>query len=63
MKEYCCSAVIKGSYTEHKVNAISEKQAWYKFCKVYGFAVRDFKVIGTTNISNNETPGQISFNI
>lgn len=63
MKEYYCSAVVKGSYTEYKVNAISEKQAWYKFCQLYGFAIRDFKVISTTNISRNKIEGQISFNI
>lgn len=60
---YFCSAVVHNSYTEHKIHAVSEKQAWYKFCMIYGFRIRDFKIIGTTKVNYNLNAEQLSFDL
>lgn len=52
-KYYYTSAVIKGQYCEDKILAYSAKQAWYFFCKKYGFAIRDFKIIGMEEVKKN----------
>ena len=52
-KYYYASAVIKGQYCEDKILAYSAKQAWYLFCKKYGFATRDFKIIGMEEVKIN----------
>ena len=50
MQKYVCSAVVNDYYTEYTVEAVSDKQAWYKFCTVYGYRIRDFKIIGRQEI-------------
>lgn len=44
---YIMSAVVKGHFVEDNFNTYSPKQAWFYFCKKYGFANRDFKILGT----------------
>lgn len=43
---YTVSAVVRESLIEDKFFAVSDKQAYYFFCKKYGFRNRDFKVLG-----------------
>ena len=43
--KYIMSAVIKGQLVEDTRYAISDRQAWYYFCKANGFCNRDFKIL------------------
>lgn len=58
-----CQAVIRSKLVEDTIEATSTKQAWYKFGKKYGFAMYDFKVIGSKTIPSQLEEGQIRFNI
>ena len=56
--KYMVSGVVKGRREEIKLNAVSKKQAWFFFCKTYGYQIRDFKVLPIIEISNTQ---QLSF--
>ena len=43
--KYIMSAVIKGQLIEDTRYAISDRQAWYYYCKANGFYNRDFKIL------------------
>lgn len=45
MAKFYCRGVVKGMPVEEKLTAVTEKQAWYKFCKKYGFNMYDFRAI------------------
>lgn len=45
MLKYYMSAVVKGQLVQDIKFAISDKQAWYYFCRANGFANRDFKIL------------------
>lgn len=61
MFTYICQAVVNNSLVEYKTNAVSDRQAWYKFCQYYGYKNRDFKVIGKTPVTKSQE--QLMFNI
>lgn len=61
MSIYTCSAVIRDMVCTDDVQAVSEKQAWYKFSMKYGFKQRDFKILGVQAIKSNIE--QIRFDI
>nr|DAU23732.1 MAG TPA: hypothetical protein [Caudoviricetes sp.] len=63
MSNYTCSALVNDRYCEDTVQAVSEKQAWYKFAKKYGFRMRNFTVIGKTPVAGQALCEQIKFNI
>lgn len=63
MSNYIVSAVINDRRCEDVVQAISEKQAWFKFGKKYGFKMRDFTVMGKTPVAVQNQLEQIKFNI
>lgn len=65
MSSLVCQAVVKGILVEDTILATSTKQAWYKFGKKHGFAMYDFKVIGTKEeyIPSRQVEGQLRFNI
>ena len=63
MSIYTCSAVIRDMVCTDDVQAVSEKQAWYKFSMKYGFKQRDFKILGVQAIkSNNPTQAHVPIN-
>lgn len=45
MYSFTCSAVIRDRRETAVVQAVSEKQAWFKFCSKYSYQNRDFKII------------------
>lgn len=63
MANYIVSAVVNDRYCVDMVQAVSEKQAWYKFAKKYGFRMRDFKVMGKTPVPVQSHVEQLEFNI
>lgn len=63
MANYTCSAIVNNNYCEDTVQAVSEKQAWYKFAKKYGFRMRNFTVMGKTPVAGQASVEQIRFNI
>ena len=64
MVNYICSAIINNNYCEDVVQAVSEKQAWYKFSKKYGFRMRNFTVMGKTPVAEKSNAiEQIKFDI
>lgn len=63
MSNYTCSALVNDRYCEDTVQAVSEKQAWYKFAKKYGFKMRNFVVMGQTPVATNPNIEQIRFDI
>lgn len=50
MHEFFISAIVNERLCEKKVKAITEKQAWYKFCQVFGYKHRDYKILGKTSV-------------
>ena len=58
---YTVSAVVRDMLCTDEVQAVSDKQAWFFFCKKYGFKIRDFKIINKTKVFNPVE--QLSFNI
>lgn len=63
MKKYTCQAVIRGILVEDNVQAVSSRQAWYKFCEKNGYRCRDFKIIGEEPVILESNEKQLSFNI
>lgn len=63
MLNYVCSAIINDRYCEDTVQAVSEKQAWFKFAKKYGFRMRNFTVMGKTPVTGQALCEQLKFNI
>jgi len=63
MVNYICSAIINDRYCEDTVQAVSDKQAWYKFAKKYGFRMRNFTVMGKTPVAVQASVEQLKFNI
>lgn len=63
MVNYICSAIINDRYCEDTVQAVSDKQAWYKFAKKYGFRMRNFTVMGKTPVTVQASVEQLKFNI
>lgn len=58
---YTVSAVVRDMLCTDKVQAVSDKQAWYFFCKKYGFNTRDFKIIDKSLVPCSQE--QLAFNI
>lgn len=65
MYNYTVSAVINDRYCEDTVQAVSDRQAWFKFAKKYGFKMRNFVVMGQTPVATNINTNleQIRFDI
>lgn len=63
MLNYTCSALINDRYCEDTVQAVSDKQAWFKFAQKYGFRMRNFIVMGKTPVAGQALCEQIEFNI
>ena len=58
---YTVSAVVRDMLCTDKVQAVSDKQAWYFFCKKYGFKTRDFKILDKSLVPASSQ--QLAFNI
>ena len=59
---YTVSGVIRDMLCTDIVQAVSDKQAWFFFCKKnHSFQVRDFKIIDKVLVPN--TTEQLAFNI
>jgi hypothetical protein len=43
--KYIMSAVIKGQLVIDTKYAVSDRQAWFYFCRQNGYANRDFKIL------------------
>lgn len=63
MANYICSAIVNDRYCEDTVQAVSEKQAWFKFAQKYGFKMRNFTVMGKTPVAGQALCEQIKFNL
>lgn len=63
MDKYIVSAIVNDRYCEDVVQAVSEKQAWFKFGKKYGFRMRDFKVMCKMHVTIKPHVEQLEFNI
>lgn len=63
MVNYTCSAIINDRYCEDTVQAVSDKQAWFKFAQKYGFKMRNFTVIGKTPVAGQALYEQVKFNL
>lgn len=63
MVNYTCSAIINDRYCEDTVQAVSDKQAWFKFAQKYGFKMRNFTVMGKTPVTGQALYEQVKFNI
>lgn len=46
MLDFVVSGLKRGCLIEDEFRAVSERQAFYFFCKKHGFNIRDIKVIG-----------------
>lgn len=46
MVDFIISGVIRDFLIEDEFRAVSERQAFYFFCKKHGFNAKDIKVIG-----------------
>ena len=60
---YTCSAIVNDRYCEDTVEAVSDRQAWFKFAQKYGYKMRNFTVMGKTPVAVQNTSEQLRFDI
>ena len=60
---YTCSAIVNDWYCEDIVEAVSDRQAWFKFAQKYGYKMRNFTVMGKTPVAVQNTNEQLRFDI
>lgn len=60
---YTCSAIVNDRYCEDTVEAVSDRQAWFKFAQKYGYRMRNFTVMGKTPVAVQASIEQLKFNI
>lgn len=59
---YTVSAVVRDMLCTDEVQAVSDKQAWFFFCKKNNsFQIRDFKIIDKVSVPEQSI--QLAFNI
>lgn len=63
MVNYTCSAIVNDRYCEDTVQAVSDRQAWFKFAQKYGYRMRNFTVMGKTPVAVQNTNEQLRFDI
>lgn len=60
---YTCSAIVNDRYCEDTVEAVSDRQAWFKFAQKYGYKMRNFTVMGKMPVAVQNTNEQLRFDI